>query len=457
MSSSHLDPASSMIFWSTLLLLLGLLGRHLAKLLNQSSVLGELLMGVLVGNLCYFAGLQLIFILRDSPTIFAIMQQLLTGMALPAAVSSVVSDQNHAAQFLAVLSQPEANDWIKISYVVDIFSRYGVIFLLFMVGLESSLTDLRKTGRESLLVAVIGVVTPILLGLLVLRIFMPTIGFHSALFVAATLSATSVGITARVLKDMKKLNTREAKTILGAAMLDDVFGLVILAIVSGLVMHDQISILAIGKIIISAILFFPIALWMGPRILRYLIAWVAFLEPWEAKLLVCYIFLMGYAWMATLVGMSSIIGAFTAGIILHDGLFESRERSIRNPRRIEHLLAPFEVVFAPLFFMLIGIQIKLETFLNWQVMVVAFGLIVVAIIGKLVCGWGGHKQDDRLLIGIGMVPRGEVGLIFASVGKTIGVIPDTLFSAIVMMVVVTTLITPMWMRRRFNAHGAQSS
>lgn len=444
------DPASAVIFWCTFILFFGIVGRYLAKIVKQPGVLGELLMGVLVGNIGYFAGLQLMYILRDAPAVFSIVQSMLTGTPIASAVSSVITEPLYASKVWTALSGPQGNDWIKVAFVMDALARYGVIFLLFMVGLESSISELKKTGRESVQVAIIGVIAPVALGLLALYALMPNATFSTSLFVAATLSATSVGITARVLKDMHKLQTRESKTILGAAMLDDVLGLILLAIVSGLVINDGFHLLPVVKIILSAVLFFPVALLVGPWVLRYMISCVQFLEPWEGKLLVSFIFVMCLSWLATIVQMSSIIGAFVAGIILHDGLFETRDRKLSNPQLIKHLMAPLEAIFAPLFFMLIGIQVRVETFLDWHVLIFALGLIVVAIVGKLLSGLGGSRRDDRLLIGIGMMPRGEVGLIFASVGKSIGVIPDALFSGIILMVVVTTVLTPLWMKVRYK-------
>lgn len=449
-SASELDPASSVIFWGTLILFFGILGRYLAKLVHQPGVLGELLMGILLGNICYFWGMPLMFILRDSPAIFSIIQKMLSGVPLPAAVQTVIPDPHYANQVLTALGGPNGHDWIRVTVVVDMFSRYGVIFLLFMVGLESSLEELKKTGRESFQVACIGVLAPIILGLVVLSLLMPKAQFSELLFVAATLSATSVGITARVMKDMKKLNTREAKTILGAAMIDDVLGLILLAIVSAMVLQHGINLLSISQTIASALLFFPAMLLLGPLILKRMIACADFLDLWEAKLLVSFVFLMCFSWLATLVHMSSIIGAFVAGIIIHDGFFESREREFKNSTSIKQLMAPLEAIFAPLFFILIGMQVRVETFLSWDVLLIAISLILVAIISKLVSGFGGSRRDDRLLIGIGMMPRGEVGLIFASVGKTLGVIPDTLFSGIVLMVIVTTVLTPIWMKTRYR-------
>jgi hypothetical protein len=190
----HLDPVTSVIFWVTLIFFFGVIGRYLAIRLHQPGVLGELLMGVLVGNVCYFFGMQLAIILREGPAVFSIMRDLLSGLPLAEAVDTTIRNPHYATQVMNALSSTQGIDLIKVAYVVDIFSRYGVIFLLFMVGLESSVTELRRTGRESFQVAVIGVVAPILLGLLVSFLLMPNSPFNVHLFVAATLSATSVGI-----------------------------------------------------------------------------------------------------------------------------------------------------------------------------------------------------------------------------------------------------------------------
>ena len=165
---------------------------------------------------------------------------------------------------------------------------------------------------------------------------------------------------------------------------------------------------------------------------------------------------MVLAWLATLVQLAAIIGAFAAGLIIHDGFFESRDSLQKNRLGIKELVAPLEALLAPLFFMLIGIQVKLESFLDWHVLMIACGLIIAAILGKLISGLGANRKDDRLLIGIGMLPRGEVGLVFASIGKTLGVMSDQLFSAIILMVIVTTLVAPLWMKVRYarKTHAA---
>ena len=443
------DPVSSIIFWVTLIFLFALLGRYVAKRFHQPGVLGELLAGVLIGNLFYYFGSNLFVVLREGSIVFNIMRSVLDGVPLATAVHAIIFNNADANQMIDVLQGASGLEFIKVGYVLDIFSRYGVIFLLFMVGLESSFEDLKRTGSEALRVAVIGVAAPIILGFGVAYCLVPNVTFQIALFVAATLSATSIGITARVLSEMKKLNTREAKTILGAAMLDDVLGLIILAIVSSIVIGGVFEMTPLLQIVFSALLFFIGVLSIGPWVLRKSVKCFGLFELWEAKLFVSFLFVMLLSWLATLVNLSSIIGAFSAGLIIHDGFFETSEN---KPHRfvIKDLVSPFEAILAPLFFVLIGIQVKLECFLSWQVFVMASGLTLAAVLGKLVSGVGANKKDDRVLIGIGMLPRGEVGLVFASIGRTLGVISDDLFSAIIFMVIVTTLLAPPLMKRRYK-------
>ncbi|HVT62064.1 MAG TPA: cation:proton antiporter, partial [Legionellaceae bacterium] len=167
-ASVHIDPMNAILFWSTLILLFGLLGRYLAKIMGQPGVLGELLMGVVVGNICYHCGVELLVFLRDSSTIFSILQKVLQGFSLHDATYTFISDPEYAQEIIQVLSNTHSTQWLSITVALDTFSRYGVIFLLCMVGLESALADLKKTGRASLRVALIGVIVPIILGLCIL-------------------------------------------------------------------------------------------------------------------------------------------------------------------------------------------------------------------------------------------------------------------------------------------------
>ena len=449
-ASGHLgeDPVSPVIFWVTIIFSFALFGRYCAKRLHQPGVLGELLAGVLLGNFFYFLGVKLFIVLREGPAVFSIFRAISDKISLNEAVCSVIPNPVYAKQMFNVLQGSGGFELIKVGYVLDIFSAYGVIFLLFVVGLESSFSELKRTGRESMQVALIGVIVPILLGMIIAYCLVSGANFQTALFVGATLSATSIGITARVLSEMKQLNTREAKTILGAAMLDDVLGLILLAVVSNIVMNGVSELWLILKIVLSALLFFAGVLSIGPWVLRKSVKCFSLFELWEAKLFVSFLFVMMLSWLATLVNLASIIGAFSAGLILHDGFFETEDNKQRR-FDIKDLVMPFEAILAPIFFVLIGIQVKLELFLDWHVLIIAAGLIVAAVIGKLVSGLGANKKDDRMLIGIGMLPRGEVGLVFASIGRSLGVISDMLFSAIILMILVTTLIAPPLLKKRF--------
>lgn len=271
---------------------------------------------------------------------------------------------------------------------------------------------------------------------------MPDLSLNSSTFIAATLGATSVGITARVLQDINKQQSREAHIILSATVMDDILGLLMLAIVTGFVVSGGVELSEMLKVVLLATAFLVGAIYIGPYILRFIIRYLCRLDIVEAKMFTSYLFVMVLAWMANLVGLATIVGAFTAGLVLHDAFFRPCRVDPNKAYTIKDLIMPLEVILVPIFFVLMGMQVKIESFLDWQVVTIAAGLLVAAIVGKLASGIFAGKSVNRLAVGIGMMPRGEVGLIFAAIGKTLGVIEDSLFSAVVLMVIVTTLIVP---------------
>ncbi len=449
---AHGDPIAPVILGVTGLLFFAVLGRFAARKFDQPTVLGELVIGVLIGNLLYYFGVDLILVLREGTGIFDTVQLVLTGEPLARAAEQAVgtaADQ----RLLEVLRGPHGGELIQVAQTVDVFSRYGVIFLLFLVGLETSIEEMRRVGMASLRVACIGVAVPFLLGFSAARMLMPEAATDVDLFIAATLAATSVGITARVLQDMNQLHSSEAHIILGAAVIDDVLGLILLAVVSGIVVSGGVEVQGVARILVLSALFLVGAFTAGPHFLDLVIRLLQHLDIVEAKMFVSFLFVMVLAWLANLSGLATIVGAFTAGLILHDGYFKHWGDHHTHRFSIKDLIAPLEVILVPIFFVLMGIQVKLETFLSWHVLGMASALIAAAIAGKIVSGLGTGKTLDRLTVGLGMIPRGEVGLIFASIGKTLGVISDALFSAVVMMVIITTLITPpllKWSLQRTN-------
>jgi len=437
----HSDPIAAVILGVTSILFFAILGRFAARKLRQPSVLGELLMGVILGNLGYYFGSDLIILLRQGPEIFDIFQLTMTGQTMEEAAIACISGGG-VATILDVLQGPHSLELVQMAHAVDVFSRYGVIFLLFLVGLDTSLDEMRQVGRNSMQVAISGMLLPFILGFVTIRTFMPELSLNTDLFIGATLGATSVGITARVLQDINKQKSTEARLILGAAVIDDILGLLMLSIVSGIVVSGGVEIAEILLVILLATVFLAGAVLIGPYFLRIVVRYLCNLDIVEAKMFTSYFFVMVLAWMANLVGLATIVGAFTAGLVLQESYFKNCRIIPNKPYTIKDLIMPLEVILVPIFFVLMGIQVKLETFLDPQVILAAGGLLFAAVIGKVAAGYFAGKSANRLAVGFGMMPRGEVGLLFAAIGKTLGVIDDYLFSVIVLMVIVTTLIAP---------------
>jgi len=444
--TQHSDPIAPVLLGVTGILFVALLGRFGARKLGLPSVLGELSMGILIGNLAYVLNFDLVMVLREGPAFFDAVKDLLHCEAVELACIHSLSTEK-AEHMLALLRGPHGSELIQVAQTLDVFSRYGIIFLLFMVGLRTSINEMRQVGPDSLRVAVIGVLLPFALGFASSILLIPDISLHTSLFLGAALGATSIGISVMVLQELKMENTKVARIILGAAVLDDIFGLVLLSIVSGIVVTGGIAASQVLVVIAMTAIFLTGAVYLGPWLLKFTIHLVRHLDLLEAKMFISFLFVMVLAWMANLAGLATIVGAFTAGLIMHDAYFRHWGHEREHSVCIKDLIMPLEVILVPIFFVLMGIQVKLETFLDWQVLFLTAGLLVSAIVGKLVAGLGASRDNNRWAIGIGMLPRGEVGLIFAAIGKSLNVIDDALFSAIVLMVILTTLLAPPFLKR----------
>lgn len=358
---------------------------------------------------------------------------------------------------------------LKTDTIIAAIAEIGVIILLFEVGLESDISEMLEVGWSSLIVAVLGVVAPFFLGWGVSAYFLPEESRLLHIFIGATLCATSVGITARVFKDIGKLNTREARIILGAAVLDDVLGLIILAVVAGAIKAagagTVVSMLDIAGIAAKAIGFLVVAMLFGhflvPRILRG----AARLETAGVLLTIAIAFCLFLSWAAARAGLAPIVGAFAAGLVLDEVHYKPARG--RKEGNLEELLRPVSTFLVPIFFVLMGLKVDLRTFTRIDILWFALTLTIVAIIGKQICSLGVIERGvRRLAVGIGMVPRGEVGLIFAGIGAALtlpnasGVLTPVIdggtFSAVVIMVILTTLITPpalKWSMRKLSVDG----
>ena len=339
-------------------------------------------------------------------------------------------------------------------------AELGVIVLLFEVGLESTVRQMLQVGPSALLVAVLGVVTPFALGWGAGAWLLPDKPAIVHAFLGAVLTATSVGITARVLRDLNQTRSDEAKIILGAAVIDDVLGLVILAVVSGIITAaDQggagISIGAVALIAGKALGFLAAAILVGAFVAPRALRWVARVRVRGILLTSGLLFCFFLSWAAAKADLAPIVGAFAAGLILERAYFETFEES--REHSLESLLHPISTILVPIFFVLTGIRVELQTFGDSRILGLALVLTVVAWVGKQACMFGVLQRGvNRMAIGLGMVPRGEVGLIFANIGATLTiagerVITPATYSAVVIMVIVTTLVTPpslAWSLRR---------
>jgi Kef-type K+ transport system membrane component KefB len=342
----------------------------------------------------------------------------------PAVVGELLAGVMLGPSLLALVSPSELTQGL---------AEIGAIFLLFTVGLETKPRDLLQVGRIAALVAIIGVVVPFVLGF----IYMRAIDYSTveAVFVGAALVATSVGITARVLADAGMLSTRVARVILGAAVADDILGMIVLAVVSSL-STGKINYLQLAIVTVEAIGFSIFILFFGSRVVGRFETRVAKLRARNSAFILSIVLCLGLSLASIYIGMAAIIGAFLAGLALADHSEQWRLRENAHP--VMEFLAPF-------FFVLLGIQVDLRTVyqpgLLWMIVVVC----LLAIVGKLVgCGLGALSLGfkDALRIGIGMVPRGDVGLIVAAVGLKLHTVSPEVYTVVVVMTIVTTLFAP---------------
>ncbi len=363
----------------------------------------------------------------------------------------------------------DAFEPLKSNLNLAFLAKLGVVILLFQVGLESRLQDMRRVGARALLVACVGVIVPFLLGTwLVGPLLLPGLSTNFYLFLGATLTATSVGITARVFKDLGKLQMPEAQIVLGAAVIDDVLGLIILAVVAAIVTAGTVSAETVIFITLKATLFLAGAIIIGqmlaPRLGR-LFSRIHTGIGMKLTLALCFGLVTAY--LAQQIGLSPIVGAFAAGLVLEPVHFRdfdcpsvvSEVRACMRgadadlsayvlqvvehhaERHVEQLVEPIAIFLVPVFFVLTGMGVKLDSFLNVPILLLALGLTVVAFLGKIVAGLAAGKVN-KWIVGWGMVPRGEVGLIFAAMGQSMGVMSNEVFSALVIVIILSTLLTP---------------
>lgn len=441
-AASHMDPFAGLLLLLFIVVVAAAVGRWIAVKLDQPPVLGELAMGALVGNVGYALRIPFFEMVMNMAALQNINAMVWnTGAPVREIIDRIMAGEGPVLSTMMekILSGPGAVDLVNMGFGLWVFSNLGVVLLLFKVGLETNIVDMLRVGVRASAVAVVGTIAPFILGYLGSMAVAPEASATVHIFMGATLCATSVGITARVFADLKHLQSREARIVLGAAVIDDVLGLIVLAVVAGIAATGHVSLGKIAGVSLLSVLFLGTVLIVGERLAHFGMKIFRRLDPFHLKLLYPLSLMFLFSWFSALIGLAPIVGAFAAGLVLNEALFAARDAR-HTP--LEDIIYPLEGLFAPIFFVLMGMQVNFATFADPHILALAGVLVVAATAGKLVSGWVAGRGVSRLTIGIGMLPRGEVGLIFASIGKSIGAVNDALYSALVIVIILTTVVTP---------------
>ncbi|MGH7373834.1 MAG: cation:proton antiporter [Candidatus Rokuibacteriota bacterium] len=378
-------------------------------------------------------------------------RELLLGLVLVWLAAKVAGEGMERIGQTAVLGEllagvvigPGVLGLVHESDVIHALAELGVLILLFEVGLESDLDELLRAGPQASLVAGVGVLAPFAAGFGV----MYWLGHPPllAVFVGATLTATSVGITARVLADLGRLQDPAANVVLGAAVVDDILGLIILAVVTGVALTGGVSLGAVALLTGKAVVFLAVALGLGLRLAPMLVGWIGRLRARGTLVVYSLVFAMALAAVAERIGLATIIGAFAAGLIL---------ATTERRSHIEERIKPVADLLVPVFFVTVGMKVEpamLNPFAENTQFGIAVLLTALAVGSKLAAGLAVYQKGVRRWpVGVGMVPRGEVGLIFAGTGLAAGVIAQDLYSALVVVVMLTTFAAPPWLQALYR-------
>jgi Kef-type K+ transport system membrane component KefB len=401
------------------------LGGELSQIMNFPPVLGELIAGVVIGA----SALHLVVFPESGATasdsVLISILKFIDNLS-PDALTSIFQSQ---------------------SEVISVLAELGVIILLFEIGLESDIRELQKVGYQATIVACVGVAVPFAAGTVGLMLL-----FHvaaiPAIFAGAALTATSIGITSKVLSELGQLKSKEGQIIVGAAVIDDILGIIVLAVVASLAKTGEVDVLNVIYLIVSATVFLVGAILLGKFFNKTFVAIADLLQTRGNLIVPAFIFAFFMAFIGNAIHLEAILGAFAAGLVLD----ETDKR-----KELDEQVKPIADIFVPIFFVTVGARVDLSVLNpvvpeNREGLIIASFLIVVAIIGKIVTGWAvfGQPGINRLAIGIGMIPRGEVGLVFAAIGTASGALNKPLQAAIIIMVILTTFLAPPFLRLVFG-------
>ena len=432
-SEAELEPLvlASVLLSLIVVYLAAKIGGEICARINLPAVLGELVGGVIVG----VSAMHLIVFPEGGSEVPSLLMKLV-GMTA-----------GQSPEGLLRVFQGE-------SEVISILAELGVIILLFEIGLESDLKELIRVGPQAAMVAVVGVVAPFAAGTAGL-IALFGIDTIPAVFAGAALTATSIGITAKVLAEMQQLSSKEGQIIIGAAVLDDVLGIIVLAVVASLAKTGEIEILNVVYLIAGAAAFLVGSIFIGRLLSPYFVMVVNQMRTRGQVIISSLIFAFVLAYIAAAIQLEAILGAFAAGLILAE---------TSKHKELEEQISPIADMLVPIFFITVGARTDLSVLnplepANRAGLIIASFLVVVAIIGKVIAGFVifGQPGINRLAVGVGMIPRGEVGLVFAGVGAASGVLTESLDAAIIVMVIFTTFLAPPLLRVVFKEDEGEIS
>jgi Kef-type K+ transport system membrane component KefB len=447
-----LHPFASVMLELALLMTMVLVARWLASRFRQPGVLGELLVGVVVGNLGYWLGLPFFTFVMSYGTASPVFDHVWqSGLSVAQAAAQVfgpaeLAPDGRGHEVLRLLSGDQALDNVNAGMSLWLFSSLGIILLLFHVGLKSGVHQLRRVGPAAARVAVAGALGSVAVTLLAIWLLPVDLYAAGRFFIAATLSATSIGVATRMLEDIEKTDTPEGQLIIGACVLNDLVGLVLLALAIELVVKGHLDLPAVAWLLTSSALFLGAIVVFGDRLGRPLAQQLNRIGPAEIRFLAPLAFAFLLSWMCSSLGLSGTVGGFAAGLILSD-------ESLRDTTK--QMLVPLIAVFTPIFFLLVGMQVNLKVFLQWHTLLFTFALLLAAVLGKLAAALVGGRGIDRAAVALGMLPRGEVALIFVGVGRSLGVIDDRLFAALVAVVILLALGSAVALKWAFGPRSAR--
>jgi Kef-type K+ transport system membrane component KefB len=390
-------------------------------------------------------------------TIFLNIVIILLAARLFAEIASRINIPPVVGELLAgVVLGPSLLGWIEPDQILHLLAEIGIILLLFEVGLDTDISKLVEAGSKAVIVAINGFILPFVLGLLIsYYIFQQPI--LVSLFIGGTLTATSIGITVRVLSDLKRKSSPEAQIVLGAAVIDDVLGVVLLSLLYEFSIGGGINLVNTSKVLLFIGVFFVIAPILAKAISLLIkrfenVSEIPGMIPVTMVSLVLF-----FAWLAHAIGAPELMGGFAAGLALSRRFFLPFGIAISNDpkfaRRIEDQMQPIIQLFTPIFFVMVGLSLDLSA-INWGVSFIWFfflSLLLIAIVSKLSGAFLLRvPMAERIAIGVAMIPRGEVGLIFAELGRTAGIFENNIYAGIVMVIATTTILPPIFLKWHYR-------